>query len=121
MAFFGIDTWLRKKRVYAWSGGAMVMCSRVLLYHDHTAYGPGIAEMLDEGFGLLNDTILLPHARERLNLEDRGNIVILSHRLAPARTIGLQNGAIYEKGRYTGTAGAALHLRLDGSVHAEGT
>lgn len=120
MSFFGIDRWLRKMKIYAWSGGAMLMCRQVLLYHDHTAYGPGIAEMLDDGFALLGDTMLLPHARERLKLDQRGNMAILARRLAPARVLGLQNGACYEAGRFTGRAGSALHIRLDGSVHAEG-
>lgn len=120
MAFFGLEPWLRKMKVYAWSGGAMLMCGRIVLYHDHTAYGPGIAEVLDDGFGLLTDTVLLPHARERLDLDAVGNVAIFARRFAPSQVIGLHNGAVFEHGRYRGAAGAAVHLRIDGSVHAVG-
>ncbi len=114
--FFDVGPALTMRPLYAWSGGAMLMTERVLLYHDHTAYGPGTAEFLDHGFGLLRSTVLLPHARERLDLADRVNVAVLAHRLQPRVVVGLQNGAVYENGRYTGTAGAAFTLSQDGSV-----
>lgn len=120
MSFFGMEAWLRRRRVYAWSGGAMVMAARVLLYHDHTAYGPGIAEFLDDGFGLLTDTVLLPHARERLNLEAPGTVAILARRVAPATAVGLENGAVFENGRFSGSPGSAFTLGFDGEVRAAG-
>jgi hypothetical protein len=120
MAFFGIPTLLGKLPLVAWSGGAMVLCDRVLLYHDHTAYGPGLAEMLDGGFGLLPGVVYLPHARSRLDLDARGNVAILAARLAPRRAIGLVNRAAYVDGAYRGDAGAAFELLPDGSLRAEG-
>ncbi len=119
MAFFGLDRWLRERHVIAWSGGAMLMCDRVMLYHDHTAYGPGTAEVLDHGFSLLKGVVFLPHARERLDLDNIDNVAILAHRLAPRRSIGLENGACYEGGRYVGKVGAAFQLGLGGELHEE--
>lgn len=118
--FFDLGPRLTERPLYAWSGGAMMMTERILLYHDHTAYGPGTAEFLDHGFGLLRSTVLLPHARERLDLANKINVTVLAHRLAPRKAVGLQNGAVFEAGRYTGKAGAALVLKLDGSVDAAG-
>jgi hypothetical protein len=91
----------------------------VLLYHDNTAFGPGTSELLDHGFGLLQQVVFLPHARERLDLSNKTNLAVLAHRMAPRAVIGLQNGAIYDDGRYTGAPGAAFRVHLDGSQHAE--
>lgn len=116
--FFDLGPVLNHRPLYAWSAGAMLMTERVLLYHDRTAYGPGTAEFLDQGFGLLRNTVFLPHARERLDLENIRNLTVLAHRLAPRRVIGLENGAVFEGGSYSGAAGAAFALHLDGSTHA---
>ena len=116
--FLDVGPVLTHRPLYAWSAGAMLLTERVLLYHDHTAYGPGTAEFLDHGMGLLRETVLLPHAKERLNLTDTIHLSVLAHRLAPRKAVCLQNGAVYEDGRYTGKAGAAFTLGLDGSQHA---
>jgi hypothetical protein len=118
--FFDLGPVLNHRPVYAWSAGAMLMTERVLLYHDRTAYGPGTAEFLDHGFGLLRNTVFLPHARERLDLDNTANLTVLAHRLAPRRVIALENGAVYDGGVYAGTPGAAFALHLDGSLHAAG-
>lgn len=118
--FFDIGPVLNQRPLYAWSAGAMLMTERVLLYHDRTAYGPGTAEFLDHGFGLLRNTVFLPHARERLDLDNPLNLTVLAHRLMPRRVIGLENGAVYDSGSYTGVPGAAFALHLDGSIHAAG-
>lgn len=117
--FFDLGSLITDRPIYAWSAGAMLLTERVLLYHDHTAYGPGTAELLDHGFGLLRQTVFLPHARERLDLGDRVHLAVLSRRLAPRQVVGLENGAVFEDGRYSGREGAAFTIANDGSVHAE--
>ncbi|MDP2317408.1 MAG: hypothetical protein Q8P41_31275 [Pseudomonadota bacterium] len=118
LAFFGFDEWLRHRKVFAWSAGAMALTDRVVLFHDHTAYGVGLAEILDRGLGLLPGVVFLPHARERLDLADNENVAILAHRFAPAKAIGLQNGALLTGPQLTseGTRDAAMHLGLDGTL-----
>lgn len=107
MSFFGLDRVLRDRRVIAWSGGAMVIADRVLLYHDHTPSGHGTAELLDRGLGLVSGVYYLPHAHMRLDLADQRNLAILAARLAPARVLTLENGAVLEGGcRPGGTEGA---------------
>lgn len=119
MAFFGLDTALRGHRVIAWSGGAMVLAERILLYHDHTTYGVGLAEYLDRGFGLVPGAVFLPHAEQRLDLGSADNVAILAARLAPLRAIGLQNGGgIGPDGLAFGRAGAVTELGLDGAVRS---
>ncbi|GDX78686.1 hypothetical protein LBMAG42_04970 [Deltaproteobacteria bacterium] len=116
--FFDLGPTLTQRPLYAWSAGAMLLTERLLLFHDHTGFGPGTAEFLDHGFGLLRNTVFLPHARERLDLTNGANLTVLASRLAPRKVMGLQNGAIFEDGRYTGAPDSAFTIRPDGSVHA---
>lgn len=118
LAFFGFDQWLQGRRLIAWSGGAMCISERVLLFHDHTNWGVGIAEYLDRGLGLLPGVVFLPHARARLDLEADDNVAILARRLAPRLALGLENGAVLRGPDLvpTGRPGAALRLREDGRV-----
>jgi hypothetical protein len=94
MFFFGLEQMLRGKRIIAWSGGAMVLTERIVLFHDHTTYGVGLAEILDRGAGLIPDVVFFPHARERLLLTDPVNVALMARRFAPARCVGLENGAV---------------------------
>jgi len=116
--FFGMNQLLVGRRIFAWSGGAMVLCSRILLYHDFTPYGVGSPEILDRGLGLCPDTFFLAHARTRLNIEDRDSLTVLRARLAPARVIGLENGAVFEGEdlAYTGRPEAGFAFNADGST-----
>ena len=117
MAFFGLDQSLQGKRIFAWSGGAMVLAERILLYHDYTTHGVGLAEYLDRGFGFIPGVVFLPHAEQRLDLKSKDNIAILASRLAPMRAIGLQNGGgIDPAGRVFGREGAVTELGVDGVV-----
>ncbi len=118
LSFYGFKDLLAGKHLLAWSAGAMCLADRVLLFHDHTSFGDGIAEYLDQGLGIVKNVVFLPHARERLDLDNADNVQILARRLAPARAVGLQNGAILRGSRLraTGAPGAAFALEMDGTV-----
>jgi hypothetical protein len=118
LAFFGFDRWLADRKVFAWSAGAMALTDRVVLFHDHTAHGVGLAEVLDRGLALVPNVVFLPHARERLALGDVENVAILARRFAPCRAIGLQNGAVLTGPGLasTGARDAALLLAPDGTL-----
>ena len=118
LQFFGFEDLLPGRTIIAWSAGAMALTDRVYLFHDHTTYGVGLAEVLDRGLGLLPGVVFLPHARQRLDLGDPENIAILARRLGPAVAVGLQNGATLSGPRLTSTGApdAALLLGADGSV-----
>ena len=120
LEFFGAADWITTRPVIAWSAGAMALSERVILFHDRTTYGVGLAEVLDRGLGLLPGVVFLPHAHQRLALEDVENVAILAHRFAPRTTIGLENGAVLH---FTGTTiqsvgapDAALVLGRDGTL-----
>lgn len=119
MSFFGVDQALRDKRVIAWSGGAMVLAERILLYHDYTTHGVGLAEYLDRGFGLVPGVVFLPHAENRLDLKRAENVAILAARVSPLRAIMLENGGgIGPTGERIGSAAAVREVRPDGTIGA---
>ena len=73
--------------VLAWSAGAMALTDRVVLFTD------GRAEAYAPGLGLIKDTVLLPHARRRLPVDDPARLGALARRFAPARSVVLDDGA----------------------------
>lgn len=73
--------------VLAWSAGAMALTDRVVLFTD------GRAEAYAAGLGVLPDTVLLPHARRRLPMDDPAALGLLARRFAPATCLVLDDGA----------------------------
>jgi hypothetical protein len=127
LQFFGVDSVLRElhaagRPILAWSAGAMVLSDRIALYYDDPPDGPAFPELLDRGFALVNDVVLLPHARQRLRLDDPRRVGLLAIRFAPALCIGLENGAWLDRrdGEWVnqGEEGSALRLDPDGVVRA---
>jgi hypothetical protein len=90
---FDVASMVAAKPVVAWSAGAMVLCERVVLFHDSPPQGPGNAEVLGPGLGLCPGIVALPHARRRLRLDDPLRVTLFSMRFAPARSIVLEPGA----------------------------
>ncbi len=93
IALFGVETLLQNKTVLACSAGAMVISERVVLYNDAPPRGPGHAEVALPGFGLAPGVFVLPHARQRLKLDDAARMKRLADRLAPSRGALLEAGA----------------------------
>jgi hypothetical protein len=90
---FDVVSMLDGRPVVAWSAGAMVLCERVVLFHDSPPQGPGNAEVLGPGLGLCPGVVALPHARRRLRLDDPLRMTLFSMRFAPARSIVLEPGS----------------------------
>lgn len=75
--------------IFAWSAGAMAITERVVLFHDSPPQGPGNAEILAEGLGLLPGVVVLPHARRRLKLDDPDRVSLFASRFKPDRCVTL--------------------------------
>jgi hypothetical protein len=110
---------LGDRLVVAWSAGAMVVCERVILFHDHPPQGPGNAEVLESGLGLVRDVVPLPHARHRLDLDDTEHVALFASRFAPAACIPMNEGArvdVDPSGR--SAPPGTLRLQPDGALGA---
>ncbi len=79
--------------VVAWSAGAMALCDKVVLFHDFAPQGVRAPELYDRGLGRLRGTIVLPHARRRLRLDDHSALAVLARRFPDQRVILLDDGA----------------------------
>ncbi|NVB42518.1 hypothetical protein G6O69_32140 [Pseudenhygromyxa sp. WMMC2535] len=93
MRLFGIDELLDGQAVFAWSGGAMAISERVVLFHDSPPQGRGAAEVLAYGLGLVSDLVVLPHPETRLRLDDPERVSLLARRFSPARCLAFPAGA----------------------------
>lgn len=100
MRLFGVGDWLVTRDVVAWSGGAMILTERVVLFHDDPTLGRRTAEILGPGLGIAPSLVALPHARHRLRLDDRHRVGLLAQRFAPQPCVTLDGGARLE---WTGT------------------
>lgn len=83
LRLLGLAPILRRRPVVAWSAGAMALTERVVVFHDHPPQGPGSAEVLQRGLGIVPGVVALPHAQRRLRLHDRVRLALLARRFAP--------------------------------------
>ncbi|HVS02980.1 MAG TPA: hypothetical protein VMT16_09440 [Thermoanaerobaculia bacterium] len=93
LRLFGVGEMMADKPLFAWSGGAMVLARRLVLFHDHPPQGRGNAEVLEAGLGLVGDVLPLPHARRRLDLADPSRVALLASRFAGEACLTLDDGA----------------------------
>jgi hypothetical protein len=115
LKMFGVAARL-PAQVVAWSGGAMVLTDRLVLFHDRVAHGPSQSEVLDSGLGVLRDVVLLPHARRRLRTDDPVRMSVLARRFGPARCVVLDDGMALDFGADGGLPDNARVVTPDGRV-----
>ena len=110
---------LGARPIIAWSAGAMVVSDRVVLFHDRPPEGPGNAEILDEGLGLFPNVVALPHATQRLQMDDRPRMAMFALRFSPALCVALDPRcrASYDGERWTAAVGTQ-YIAPDGSLVA---
>jgi hypothetical protein len=121
MRLFVLDELIEDQTIIAWSAGAMALTDQVVLFHDSPPQGRGDAEVLSEGLGLCPDVVALPHARQRLLLDDPLRVSIMARRFAPSRCLALDKGsrAIWNGTSWTVAPGTRT-LQPDGSLHVGG-
>jgi len=103
-------------RVVAWSAGAMVLTSRVVLFGDRAAQGPAHSEVHDEGLGVVTGLVMLPHARRRLRTGDLGRMSVLARRFAPASCLVLDDGVRVDLGPGGELPAGARVIGADGRI-----
>jgi hypothetical protein len=107
-------------RIVAWSAGAMVLTSRVVLFHDRAAHGRSLTEVFDAGVGVVPDLVLLPHARRRLITDDHLRMSVLARRFEPASCVVLDDGVRVDLGPGGALPPDARVVGSDGRI-TEGT
>ena len=107
LSLFGIAPMTAGKVIFAWSGGAMVVTERVVLFHDHPPQGPGASEVLDAGLGLVPGVVAMPQPEQRLRLEQTERLDRFVRRFAPARCLLLpaRSRVTWRDGRFEGAEG----------------
>ena len=104
--------------VVAWSAGAMALTDRVVLFHDRAPQTPSHAEVYDEGLGLMEGIVLLPHARRRLRVDDHLRMSVLARRFAPAICVVLDDGVRLDVTPHGGLPPETRVVTEDGRVAA---
>ena len=110
---FRLTDVLAQKPIIAWSAGAMVLCERIVLFHDDAPQGKRDAEVLDAGLGIVKKVIPLPHAKSRLDWSSHTRMALFSRRFAPASCCTLDNGSMIrlENNRITCASRSSVMLR----------
>lgn len=117
LRLFDIGAFLADRNVVAWSAGAMALADRVVLFHDHPPQGGGIAEVADRGLGVFPGVVPLPHAGQRLRLNDPQRMSLFARRFAPEQCITLDHGAsLMWRGHELAECAAAFRLTRQGSL-----
>lgn len=93
LRLFDLVPLFRGRVVVACAGGAMVMASRVVYFHDAPPQGPSRPEAAEPGFGLFRGVVALPDAARRLALRDADRVSRLARRFAPDSCIALDGGS----------------------------
>jgi hypothetical protein len=119
LSLFGLGALVADKIVFAWSGGAMAISERVVLFHDSPPQGPGASEVLDAGLGLVPGLVLFPQPEQRLHLDNTERVQSLVRRFAPARCLALpsRSRVTFSEGRLSHSDGV-LELLDDGKSAA---
>lgn len=112
----GVEPLLAGRTLIGISGGAMVLTDRLVLFHDSPPWGPGHAEVAEAGLGLAPGVVTLPHARNRLRLDDPARIARLARRFAPGDCLVLEQGSRLDFDGAPWSARGAHRLTADGEV-----
>ncbi len=94
LQLFGLGQALARMNIVGWSAGAMVLCDRIVLFHDRMPQGRRDPEVLCNGLGLVPGTVLLPNAKNRLRTRETVRSSLFSRRFAPATCLTLDNESV---------------------------
>ena len=102
-----ISTLIENIPIVAWSAGAMVLSSSVVLFHDSPPQGRGNPEVLESGLGVVRKVLPFPHARRRLRLKDVVRTSLLARRFSPRACVAMDEGMELDrlKGKWSAREG----------------
>lgn len=113
MLMFDLQTLIGDRPVFAWSGGAMSVCDRIVLFHEQ--HGDGACEVLDRGLGLVPGVVAFPEPESRLKHDDAERLSLKINRFSPATclTLPARSSVVYRSGRLSEADGVEV---LGGSL-----
>lgn len=114
MQFFSIRP-AAETPVVAWSAGAMAMTRNVVLFNDFVQSHSG-AEVWDRGLARVEHVVALPHARRRIQLDDRVRMQVFVKRFQGYACLLLDDGAKVAVGPDGTLPPGARVLRADGTA-----
>lgn len=115
LQLFGLGHLLSRKNIVGWSAGAMVLCDRIVLFHDRMPQGRRDPEVMCNGLGIVTSTVLLPDARNRVRQKELVRSSLFSRRFAPATCLTLDNESmlLIQDGKVQDSK-AVRHIARDG-------
>jgi hypothetical protein len=118
LSLFDVASVVKDRIVFAWSGGAMAITERIVLFHDDPPQGPGASEVLDAGLGLVPGVVVLPQPEQRLRLDRKDRVRVLVQRFAPATCLALpaRSRVTWRAGKFT-TPRSVIKLEASGEHH----
>lgn len=80
--------------IVAWSAGAMVLSTRIVLFHHGQNMGQGTVdtEVMEGGFGVLPGIVPLPHSKKRVDFKNRVGLRLFARRFDPDLCVLLDDG-----------------------------
>ncbi len=118
LRLFGLSDALASRHVVAWSGGAMALAERVVLFHDSPPWGPGHAEVGERGLGVFSGLVPLPDGSTRLRIDDAERVARFARRFAPDVCLLLDPGVRAERDGEQWTGGGGQRLTESGGTSA---
>jgi hypothetical protein len=117
LRIFGITEMEPELPVIAWSGAAMALAEQIVFFHDHLPQGRGEAEVLRAGIGVYHEWLPLPDARNRLRLDDAGNVSRFARRFDAWQCIVLDEQTMLDRnaGQWN-VSGDAMRLDASGQL-----
>ncbi len=117
LAMFDIGELVGGKVVFAWTGGAIAISERIVLFHEQPPQGPGASEILESGLGLVPGVVVMPQAEERLLLDAKDRVQMTARRFEPDLCLALpaRSRVTWKKGKLTQAVGA-IQLCADGEA-----
>lgn len=93
LRMFGLERILARTPIIAWSGGAMALARRIVLFHERAPEGPRDAEIFGAGLGIVPGYVFLPDTRHRLRKRQATRMSLMSRRFSPDVCVSLDSGA----------------------------
>lgn len=116
LMLFGLDKLIGERPVFAWSGGAMAITDRIVLFHDDPPQGQVAHQVLDVGLGIVPRTVVFPNPERRLHLDATDRVALLARRFAPATCLVLPDRAwVTWTGTSYGKASGVIRLADTGA------